>query len=186
MKPIGVDLDGVVVRPPLGWNITISRRLDLPVLAPDGRLDGTDPRFRSLVRSWLEFGRYSFRRPMPGVRDAFAQLAKVRDIHVISARSHDGLSAAESWLEKHGLLAHVSAIHLKPAGVRPPYFKTWTLQRLGIEEHVEDDGATAHYMASHCSITVYLCDWPRNRGLPYPAGVHVVPDLAGAVSKLLG
>lgn len=185
MKPIGVDLDGVVVRPPLGWNITISRRLDLPVLAPDGTIEGTDPRFRSLVRSWLEYGRYALRRPMPGVRDGFAELAKVREIHVISARSHAGLASTERWLEKHGLLTHVRAIHLKPQGVRPPYFKTWTLQRLGIPEHVDDDGATAHYLASHAGITVYLCDWPRNRGLPYPERVHVVPDLAAVASKLL-
>lgn len=181
--PIGVDLDGVVVRPPFGWNISISRRVNLPLRAGD-TAEAPPGRQPSFLRSWLEMGRYRFRRPMPQVKEAFAELASVRDIHVVSARSHWSRHFTEHWLERHGLLQFVTRIHLKPGQVPSPHYKLDVLQRLGIKEHIDDDGATADYLARHGGITVYLCDWPRNRGLVYPGTVQPVPDIVHVVRLL--
>jgi hypothetical protein len=55
---------------------------------------------------------------------------------------------------------------------------------LGAGEHVDDDGATAYYLAHHSLPRVYLRDWPRNRGLPYPANVEVVGSLIEIAERL--
>ena len=184
-------MDGVVVSPPLGWNVAISRKVNRPLLEVSGEVhatsDGRGPGGAapaSMLRSWLEWGRYSLRRPMPGVAKGLAELARVRAIHVVSARSHAGRHLTERWLETRGLRAHIADIHLKPAGVPSFHFKYQTLRALGIREHVDDDGSTADYLARHGGIRVYLCDWPRNRGLDYAPGVQVVPSLT-ALARLL-
>ena len=187
LTPIGLDLDGVVVRPPLGWNIAISRRVNRPLFQPDeaGRNgDGHRAALAAMVHSWLERARYSFRRPMPDILMGVAELAKVREVHVVSARSHAGKDLTQRWLEAQGLMRHISDIHLKPAGVPSFHFKYETLRSLGAAEHVDDDGSTADYLARHGGIRVYLCDWPLNRGLAYPPSVRVVPGVT-ALARML-
>jgi hypothetical protein len=88
------------------------------------------------------------------------------------------------WLERHGLAAYVSAIYLNTLSLRSAQFKLWTLEQHGIHEHVDDDGGTAYYLASRSHATVYLCDWPRNRGLPYPPNVQPIRDLAELAHRL--
>ena len=88
------------------------------------------------------------------------------------------------WLRRHGLAPYIADVHLNDAHLPSAQFKLYTLRRLGATEHVDDDGATAYYLAFHGGVTVYLCDWPRNRGLPYPASVRVVRGLAGVAGAL--
>jgi hypothetical protein len=45
------------------------------------------------------------------------------------------------------------------------------LRRLNIDEHVDDDGAITYYLAKKGIKQLFLRDWPRNQGLPYPANV---------------
>jgi hypothetical protein len=184
---LALDLDGVVVRPPLGWNVAISRRLDTPPLPQPVPGLGLDRRWRQrywLARSALEFARYGGRQPLPGVRDALARLAKVRRLVIVSGRRWVVRPLVRRWLARHGLAEYVADVYLNDVALPSAQFKLWTLQRLAIGEHVDDDGATAHYLASHSAVVVYLCDWPRNRGLPYPASVQPVPSLLALAHRL--
>jgi hypothetical protein len=45
------------------------------------------------------------------------------------------------------------------------------LRTLKIEEHADDDGAITYYLAKKGIPRLYLRDWPRNVGLPYPNNV---------------
>jgi hypothetical protein len=186
-KPgIGLDLDGVIVRPPLGWNVAISRRLDLPPLPTRIERPGAPVGWRRsfvLLRSALEVARYLARRPMPEVRDALAELATRRHPVVVSGRSWLVRALVERWLERYGLAPYVAAVYLNDVALPSAQFKLSVLQRLGIGEHVDDDGATALYLARH-GIAVYLCDWPRNRGLPYPTNVQPVRSLLEVPRRL--
>ncbi|HEY7068111.1 MAG TPA: hypothetical protein VII06_42060 [Chloroflexota bacterium] len=187
LPTLALDLDGVIVRPPLGWNVAISRRLDTPPLPEPVRTLGLERPWRQqywLARSALEFARYARRAPLPGVRDALARLATVRRLVVVSGRRWVVRPLVRRWLARHGLDPHVAAIYLNDVALPSAQFKLWTLRRLGIGEHVDDDGATAYYLASHGGVIVYLCDWPRNRGLPYPPGVRPVPSLLALAERL--
>src|ERR1051325_9184130 len=145
LVPITIDLDGVVVRPPFGLNIMIGRRIGRPLLPDELR----EPPGFSRLRALMERGRFGFRRPLPGVREAMAEIAKLRTVHILSARSHAGRRSTERWLERHGLASHVAAVHLNPGGVPSPHFKLLTARSLGVTEHVDDDPATADYLARH-------------------------------------
>jgi hypothetical protein len=184
---LALDLDGVLVRPPLGWNPAISRRLDVPPLPGTVRTVATGTRWQQnywLLRSALEVARYSRRQPLPGVCEALPELAALRRLVVVSGRRWVVRPLVRRWLARHGLADYVADVYLNDVHLPSAQFKLWTLQRLGIGEHVDDDGATAYYLASHSPVVVYLCDWPRNRGLPYPAGVRSVRDLAEVVRCL--
>jgi len=184
---LALDLDGVVVRPPLGWNVAISRRLDTPPLPEPVPTLGLERRWRQrywLARSALEVARYGGRQPLPGVREALARLATVRRLVVVSGRRWVVRPLVRRWLARHGLAAFVADVYLNDVALPSAQFKLWTLRRLGIGEHVDDDGATAHYLASHGAVIVYLCEWPRNRGLPYPPGVRPVPSLLALAYRL--
>jgi hypothetical protein len=187
LPTLALDLDGVVVRPPLGWNPAISRRLDVPPLPETVRRVATGTRWQRnywLMRAALEVGRYSRRQPLPGVREAIPELAAVRRLVVVSGRRWVVRPLVRRWLALHGLTDYVADVHLNDVHLPSAQFKLWTLQRLGIGEHVDDDGATAYYLARHSAVVVYLCDWPRNRGLPYPAGVRPVRNLLEVARRL--
>lgn len=183
---IGIDLDGVLVRPVLLRNIGLGRRTDTPPLPSEAALAAlhANPRTGSAVRKFLEHLRYSTRLPMPGIRDALAALAQHRRVNVVSARSHLVLPLLERWLHTHGLRQYIEGVHLCDIELSPPQFKLHTLQRLGISAHIEDDGTTAHYLATN-GLTVYLCDWPGNRGLTYPPNVRPVANVARVPALLL-
>ena len=190
MKPLptlGLDLDGVLVRPPLGWNVAISRRLDVPPLPPRVHGVGTTERFRRnwwLARMGIEFARYYGRAPLPGAAEAVRALARVRRLVVVSGRCWVVRPLVERWLARHGMATSIAAIHLNDRHLRTAQFKLWTLRVRGIGEHVDDDGATAWYLATHGVGRVYLCDWPRNRGLPYPQAVEPVRSLLDVAERL--
>jgi hypothetical protein len=183
---LALDLDGVIVRPPLGWNVAISRRLDTRPLPETVPMLGLDRRWGQrywLARSALEFARYGGRQPLPGVREALARLATVRRLVVVSGRRWVVRPLVRRWLARHGLVEFVADVYLNDVALPSAQFKLWTL-RLTIGEYVDDDGATAHYLASHSAVVVYLCEWPRNRGLPYPGNVQPVPSLLALAHRL--
>ncbi|MBX5490401.1 MAG: hypothetical protein IRZ14_04525 [Chloroflexi bacterium] len=184
---LGLDLDGVLVQPPLGWNVAISRRLALPRLPAEVPRLRLDTRWRQnywLARTGLEIARYAGRRPLPGVAEALAALATVRQLEVVSGRRWVVRPLVRRWLERHGLAPYIAAVHLNDRPLASAQFKLWLLMTRGIAEHVDDDGATAYYLARHGVDAVYLCDWPRNRGLPYPPSVRRVRDLRDLASLL--
>jgi hypothetical protein len=186
-RVLALDLDGVIVRPPLGWNVAISRRLDLPPLPRAVEPVGTTPSWRRsywLLRAGLEAARYLGRRPLPGVVEAIAELAELRRLVVVSGRRWVVRPLVWRWLERHALAGYLSGVYLNGLRLPSAQFKLWTLQQLGIGEHVDDDGATAYYLATRGAVVVYLCDWPRNRGLPYPHGIQLVRSLAEVPSRL--
>jgi hypothetical protein len=177
LPPIGVDLDGVIVRPPFGWNVAISRRVLTPKSTDELKwVRAREPgSLSSLVQRLL---RYAMRRPLRGVPEGVHLLAASRRIHIVSARNVVVQAAVEDWLEQHGLKQYIAGgVHLNDTGLPGPYFKLAQLQRLGITEHVDDDGATAEYLARYGGISVYLCSWPRNCDLEYASRVHRVADL---------
>lgn len=187
LPTLGLDLDGVIVRPPLGWNVAISRRLDLPPLPAEARSLVPATRWRRnywLLRAGLEVARYSGRAPLPGALDAVRALAGVRRLVVVSGRRWVVRPLVRRWLDRHGIGSCVAAIYLNDRALRTAQFKLWTLNREQASEHADDDGATAWYLATHGRLTVYLCDWPRNRGLPYPPSVQPVADLAATAARL--
>ncbi len=184
--PLTLDLDGVLAQPPLGWNVALSRRLDLPPPPATVRRVAVTTRGQRrywLLRAGLELLRYSGRRPRPGVQAALADLSQVRTLGVLSGRCWVVRPLVRRWLERHGLSPYLAALWLNDTPLPSAQFKLWVLQRQGVHEHVDDDGGTAAYLARH-GVTVYLCDWPRNRGLPYPPGVERVRDLREVAWRL--
>jgi hypothetical protein len=175
--PISLDMDGVICTPFLGKNIAISRKLTLPPLPPTVREAAPESRraYQRLRRRW-ETVRYLGRRPLPDVRDGLEALRKVRQPLLVTGRSWFARHLIQRWLERYDLAGYFSQVIPNNTNLAPVHFKLWTAQRLGHREHVDDDGSAAYYLASH-GIRVFLRDWPRNRGLPYPPGVTVYRHL---------
>lgn len=175
-----VDMDGVLASPFLGLpNVAISRRLredELPEQVD--RLDLDRPGGHGRWRLWLQRLRYAGRRPLPGVAEGVAAMAERRELVLVTGRSWLAAPLAEAWLEQHGLRRYFSAIYANNTRLDSARFKLWMARRLGAEEHVDDDGSIAYYLARHGLRRVFLRDWRRNRGLPYPPQVVVVRSLA--------
>ncbi len=168
-----MDLDGVICTPFLGTNIAISRKLALPPLPGQVREFGGEQRraYHRLRRRW-EMVRYMGRRPLPGIREGLEALASVRRPVLVTGRSWFARHLIQRWLERYELARFFADVLPNNTDLSTPHFKLWTAQRLGHREHVDDDGSVAYYLA-HNGIRVFLRDWPRNRGLPYPREVTV-------------
>ncbi len=170
-----LDFDGVICNPPFGHNIGISRTfLDSSAGAPPARVP---PHWFSAPADYL---RFNFRRPMPGVREALAELRELRTVVVLTGRRN----APAGWLRRHGLTALVDRVVFNDTALRSPHFKLSMIEAIGAVEHVDDDGRTAQLLAERSAVRVYLRDWPRNRGLPYASGVTRVADLTDFVRRV--
>jgi len=168
-----MDMDGVICTPFLGTNIAISRKLALPTMPLQVREITLDRRraAQRLRRRW-EAVRYMGRRPLPGIREGLQALSAVRQPVLVTGRSGFARHLIHRWLERYDLAAFFTDVLPNNTDLSTPHYKLWTAQRLGHNEHVDDDGSIAYYLANH-GVRVFLRDWPRNRGLPYPAGVTV-------------
>ncbi|MEZ4552629.1 MAG: hypothetical protein AB7L91_13400 [Dehalococcoidia bacterium] len=170
-----LDFDGVICRPILGWNIGISRHFVDPDAAPvPARVP---PRWFSRPADYL---RFNFRRPLPGVDAALEELHALREVVILTGRRTD----PRGWLHRHGLDRHVDRIVVNDTGLRSAHFKLRMVAHLEASEHVDDDGRTAQLLAQRSTTRVYLRDWPRNRGLPFTAGVTRVADLGDFVRRI--
>ena len=183
---ISFDFDGVLARPPFGWNPAAHgyRQInpaDVITHAPVPH-QTTIPD-RVLAATYYRL-RYTGRRPMPGAREALQAAAAGRyRVLVLSARSARGRARTEAWLRRRGLLPYVDGLVLKDTRLRPAHHKLAAVRHLGIVRHVEDDATTAALLA-RAGVAVDLLDWPRNRGLSLPPGVTRRADLRALAAAL--
>jgi hypothetical protein len=168
-----MDMDGVICTPFLGTNIAIKRTLGLPALPSSVREFSGEQRraYHRLRRRW-ETVRYMGRRPLPDVRDGLDALIAVRRPVLVTGRSWFAKRLIQRWLERYDLARYFDDVRPNNTDLSTAHFKLWTAQQRGHNEHVDDDGSIAFYLANH-GVRVFLRDWPRNRGLPYPEGVTV-------------
>ena len=105
---------------------------------------------------------------------------------LIAGRDVTGLSASERDVsmvfQSYALFPHMTVLEnvLFPLGVRKitgEPARVRALEALRADEHVDDDPRTAQLLAQASSTRVFLCDWPRNRDLPYAPRVERVRDL---------
>lgn len=166
---VTLDLDGVICGPLLGLNLGISNEF----LDPDA-----PPRPASVPPRWLtallDPLRFEVRRPLPGVGEALRALMEMRSVVLLTGRRTD----PARWLRRHGLNGCFDRIIFNEGPLRSAHFKLDAVMRLGAAEHVDDDGRTAQLLAQRSSARVYLCDWPRNRGVEYAPGVMRVEGLS--------
>ena len=189
-KPaIGLDLDGVVCRPPLGLNIAIGRGpYSSTLVEPVPASEGANPE-KSWSR-WLKAVllrlKYTGRRPMADAKSGLLAIGEHRTLVLITSRNGLVHQMVESWLSKHGLLSLFEEVHTNDTGLPSPEFKWRTLSGLGIREFVDDDGRVADHLSRKGLKRVYLRDWPRNRGYQYSAGVIRVRSLEEVARDLAG
>ena len=183
---LSFDLDGVLARPPFGRNLTINRNLHLEP-APSGGLAraGSARPWDSLLAATYYRLRYSLRPALPLAAEVVAAAAREHRVIVLTARNARGRRSTESWLERQGIASHLHDLVMNDSGLAPPQFKRAVVEALGIVRHVEDDAATAALLARSV-VAVDLIDWPRNRGLSYPAGVTRRADLQELIDSLAG
>ena len=176
---ISLDLDGVICRPPLGFNIAIGRSLrSQPLPAALAAGGGTPPYPRSnLLPFAVELLRAVGRRPMPDATAGLRAIAGMRRLALVTGRAAVGRTLLEHWLARYGLLALFDQVLLNGTALPSAQYKLWTARSLGFREHVDDDGATTYYLATNGTPHVVLRDWPGNRGLPYPPNVAMVRSL---------
>ncbi len=187
-KPkLGVDLDGVICRPPLGLNILIGKGPYEGRVSTDG-IDMDPARHgksgSSALISFLQKVKYIRRSPLPDAQEGLRAIKEHRDMVLITSRNGLVQKRVESWLERYGIRDLFDAVHTNHLGIPAPEFKWLMVSQQGIDEFIDDDGRVADFLARQRLSRVYLRDWPRNRGYKYPENVIRVNNLI-QVSKRL-
>ena len=189
-KPVmGVDLDGVICRPPFGLNLGIGRgpykgsveKGIPPVKTPSAVSLGT-----SRIKALLKRLQYLGRGPMGDARAGLLAIKEYRDLVLITSRSGLVHRSVESWLSRHRMLELFEAVYTNNTGLSSPEFKWHMGLERGIEEFVDDDGRVVDLLARMGLKRVYLRDWPRNRGYHYPEIVVRVNSLREISEHLAG
>ena len=183
---IGVDMDGVICRPPLGINIRIGRGPYEGTTNEDGLvspLPAYKPRSSSIMVV-IQTLKYLGRRPLPEARAGLVAIKEHRDLVLITSRSGLVHRLVVSWLLRNGMLDMFEAVHTNNTGLPSPEFKWHMLSKQGVQEFIDDDGRVADFLARRGLRRIYLRDWPRNRGYQYPESVIRVSTL-GEVAKYL-
>ena len=188
---LGIDIDGVLARPPLGVSVGMNRDVSLAPALPTPRAGPVpSPRLRDhLLRAGYYRVRYIGRRPLPGARDVLeAAAASGYALIALTGRDWRGRDATEHWLRCNGLLPLLREVRMNDSGLAgprlsSPRFKEAVCAELGIARHIEDDPATAALLA-RSGVDVDLIEWPRSRGLELPDGVTRRRDLAQLAAAL--
>ena len=163
-----IDLDGVVCAPLFGLNLGIHRTfLDAKALPPAARVW---PRW---LGAPLDHLRFDLRRPLPEARAALERLARRRRLVLLTGRR----SEPAYWLRWYGLDRFYDGIVVNRGPLKSPHHKLEQVERIGAVEHVDDDARTAQLLAERSDVTVYLRDWPRNRGVALDERVRRFADL---------
>ena len=170
-----IDMDGVICAPPFNRNLGIHRAFLDPAAPPP--VARVPPRWFSRL---VDPPRFELRRPLPGAREALAELRALRRLVLLTGRR----SPPDRWLRRHGFAPLLDAVLINKTSLRSPHFKLAAIVALEAVEHIDDDGRTAQLLAQRSEAQPYLRDWPRNRGLPYDPRVVRVADL-GALAALL-
>ena len=178
-KPfISFDFDGVICRPPFGMNAVLGRELhdeELPenIRMVDGPAANPARRIYLNLRAlFFENAKYFGRDPMIGAREGIIAVSQYRTPVIITGRSYLAKNIISAWLKKYNMEQYFAAIYANNTALPTRQFKLLMLRRLNIEEHVDDDGAITYYLATKGIRQLYLRDWPRNIGLPYPGNVQ--------------
>jgi phosphoglycolate phosphatase-like HAD superfamily hydrolase len=170
-----VDLDGVVIAPLFGLHGGTHRGF----LDPEA-----PPRRARVLPRWLgeplDRLRFAPRRPLPAVGEALAELAARRSLIALTGRR----SSPAGWLRRHGLAQHFDRVVFNRSPLSSPHFKLEQVEELRSPAHVDDDPRTAQLIADRTGITVYLRDWPQNRGLSLAPNVVRVSDLGELAARL--
>ena len=178
LPELTVDMDGVLCRPILWFNLVISRDVRRPPEIPAAALRRRPPLHHRVAETHLgQTLRYSWRPPMPDVREGLAALADLRRLVLLSGRPESARSATELWLKRHSLADYFSEVVLNDRHLPNAAFKLATARERNVREHIDDDGRVAFFLAQDAPRKVYLISWRANAGLPYPPTVHRVRSL---------
>ncbi len=184
------DLDGVICRPPFGMNQVLGRGLyedELPsdVRVVNGPAQSASRKNYLKMRGLVETVKYFGRKPMPMAREGIIEISKYRTPLVITGRSFLAHQIIEAWLTRYHMRQYFAGIYPNNTELQTRKYKLHMLRTYNIAEHADDDGAITYYLAVKGVARLYLRDWPRNVGLPYPASVkhflyisEVAQDLA--------
>lgn len=185
MSELTVDMDGVLCRPAVWFNLVISRDIRrVPDVAVSKHASGLSLPRRLLESRPSQVIRYGWRKPMPSVAEGLAKLAEVRRLILLSGRPENARKATERWLVHQGLRDYFSEVVLNDRGLSNAAFKLVTLRERGVQQHVDDDGRVAYFLAQDQPRTIFLIAWRRNHGLPYPPTVHRVRDLLETAERI--
>ncbi len=166
---VTLDLDGVLCRPPFGFN------------PGNGRGKSRDKPGRCSILWYTEPGRYLGRRPMPGAVEGFRKLSATYDCRVLSARAEHSSGHTRAWFEKY--FGVVPEIYLRPHWKESPaQYTVRMVQELGADAHFEDDPHTAKWIAEVIP-QVFLVDWPRNDWLD-GGNIHRIAAVRDAIPML--
>lgn len=188
-KPLfSFDFDGVICRPPLGQNRILGRELhddELPesIRQVDAPAHGFRQKSYLQLRGLFETIKYLGRIPMPHAREGLICMTEVRRLVIITGRSYLAKQIVETWLKKYDMTQFFETVYANNTDLGTRLYKLHTLQNLGITEHADDDGAISYYLARR-GIQVYLRDWNRNVGLPYPDSVIHFQNIAQIAEDL--
>ncbi|MXY79648.1 MAG: hypothetical protein F4Y94_08190 [Chloroflexi bacterium] len=188
---LGIDIDGVLARPPFGLSVAMNSDVTLAPAQPMPRAGPVrSPRLRDhLLRASYYRLRYIGRRPLPGARDLLEAAAASGYAPIaLTGRDWRGRESTEHWLRRNGLLSLLQEVRMNDSGrsgprLSSPRFKEAVCAELGIVRHIEDDPATAALLAPS-GVAVDLIEWPRSRGLDLPDGVTRRRDLAELAAAL--
>lgn len=186
--PIAFDLDGVLARPPLGFNVAISRRLHTKPLPSDFvKHDSDSARSQSLLKLGFESLKYRGRQALPDAAAGLKEVVRYRRPVIVTARSWIGKALIDSWLTRHGMREYIDDIVPNNTNLSPSMHKLRVARERGFREHVDDDGAVAFYLAHHDDLDrIYLRNWWLNQGIAYPDKVlriSTISDIAEDLAK---
>ena len=176
-KPlIGIDMDGVICRPPLGLNVPIAPGPYAERPSPPEHRQ--PPRGFSLLalKLFLKL-KYFHREPLPGALEGIRAISLYRTPVLVTSRNAAGMPLIVAWLKRYGFIDLFHEVHPNDSGFPSPDFKWHMCSRLGIKEFVDDDGRVADHLSRKGLQTVFLRDWPRNRGYHYLPNVTRVKGL---------
>jgi hypothetical protein len=120
---------------------------------------------------------------MPHAREGLEAISQLRRLVIITGRSYLAKEIVEVWLKKYEMSHLFEGIYPNNTNLGTRQYKLRTLRHMHITEHADDDGAISYYLA-HKNIKVYLRDWPRNLGLPYPESVVHFQNIAEIAADL--
>ena len=183
-KPlIGIDMDGVICRPPLGLNLPIAPGPYRERPSSPGRRD--PPRGAGLLALHIFLRlKYLGRKPLPGALAGVKAISERRTPVLVTSRNGAGRDLIVAWLKRHGFAGLFHQVLSNSLGLPSPDFKWQVCSQLGIKEFVDDDGRVADLLSRKGLDTVFLRDWPRNRGYDYLPNVTRVQGLTDVASIL--
>lgn len=189
-KPyISFDFDGVICRPPFGQNRVLGRMLheeELPesIRMVDGPATTMKRQIYLQARGLVEDLKYFGRDPMTAAREGIIAVSQYRTPIIVTGRSYMAKSIIDAWLKRYNMEEYFAAIYANNTALPTRQFKLYMLRRLNIDEHIDDDGAITYYLAKKGVKQLFLRDWPRNQGLPYPPNVTHFTNIAEIAQHL--